>query len=458
MKKYPKYKNSFVPWLGNIPEHWETIKIKYIFKERVEKGHPDEPLLAATQTKGVVPKSMYENRTVEAQKDLHLLKLVKSGDFVISLRSFQGGIEYAYFRGIISPAYTVMIPYNKILPGFYKHLAKSKAFISLLKTCVTGIREGQNINYDILRRTPIPVPHIDEQTQIASYLDWQSSKINKFIKAKKKLISLLKEQKQNIINEAVTKGINPDVKMKDSGVEWLGEIPEHWEVRRLKNIGKVVLGKMLKTSPSKGDLLKPYLRSINVQWMNIKCDNIYSMWFSKAELEQYKLKNQDIVVCEGGEVGRACLWNEELEECYIQNAVHKISVYPKMIPKFLLYQFVMLNSKAVFISIVNRVSIAHLTREKLVVVSFVVPCVEEQQAIVDCIEKETAFIDQIICRAEREVELIQEYRTRLVSDVVTGKVDVRAIDIPDFEPVEADLETQDEKESEDELVVEELEE
>lgn len=117
--------------MGNVPKHWELKKIKRLFMERVDKGYPEEPLLAATQTKGVVPKKMYENRTVTAEKDLHLLKLVKVGDFVISLRSFQGGIEYAYYQGIISPAYTIIVPNTEINRGYFRHLAKS---INLSKT------------------------------------------------------------------------------------------------------------------------------------------------------------------------------------------------------------------------------------------------------------------------------------------------------------------------------------
>jgi type I restriction enzyme S subunit len=233
-KPYEEYIEVDLPWLERIPSHWGQRKVKYLFDERVEKGYPDETLLAATQNKGVVPKHMYENRTVVAQKDLHLLKLVKKGDFVISLRSFQGGIEYAYYQGIISPAYTIMIPKSEIAPGFFKHLGKSRLFIELLKFCVTGIREGQNIDYNVLKNSMIPLPPKEEQDQIAKFLDNRLSKINRFIKAKKKQIELLKELKQAIINQTVTKGIDPSVPMKDSGVEWLGEIPEHWGQRKVK--------------------------------------------------------------------------------------------------------------------------------------------------------------------------------------------------------------------------------
>jgi type I restriction enzyme S subunit len=158
-------------WLTDIPEHWDSRKIKYTFSERVEKGYPNEPLLVASQNMGVVPKGVYGNRTVEATKDLHNLKLVRIGDFVISLRSFQGGLEYAYYQGIISPAYTVMIPNEHITSGYFRFLAKSKLFVELLTMCVTGIREGQNIDYGKLKNHLIPLPPRDEQDQIVRYLE-----------------------------------------------------------------------------------------------------------------------------------------------------------------------------------------------------------------------------------------------------------------------------------------------
>ncbi len=197
--QYESYKKIDEYWLASIPSHWKAVKIKFLFEERSEKGYPDEPMLAATQNMGVVPKNVYGQRTVEATKDLELLKLVKKDDFVISLRSFQGGIERAYYQGIISPAYTIMVPHG-ISVNYFKHLAKSKAFINLLQSCVTGIREGQNIDYRILKNIRIPVPPIDEQEQIAKYLDCINTRINARIKE----ISLLKEYRDSIMSGIVT--------------------------------------------------------------------------------------------------------------------------------------------------------------------------------------------------------------------------------------------------------------
>ena len=163
---YPTYKPSGIEWLGDVPEHWKVQRIKTLLTQRTEKGHPNEPLLAATQTKGVVRKEQYENRTVLAMKDLHLLKLVEIGDFVISLRSFQGGIEYARERGIISPAYTVLYPRNLSHQGYLAKLFKSVPYVQNLTLFVTGIRQGQNIDYERLSRSRLPVPPSPHVSQI----------------------------------------------------------------------------------------------------------------------------------------------------------------------------------------------------------------------------------------------------------------------------------------------------
>lgn len=238
MKRYEAYDSFLDIWVNEIPAHWEAHKMKYLFHERSEKGYPDELLLVASQNMGVVPKKVYGNRTVEAQKDLHLLKLVRVGDFVISLRSFQGGLEYAYYQGIISPAYTVLTPHEPITAGYFRYLAKSKLFIGLLTLCVTGIREGQNIDYEKLRNHSLPVPPRTEQDQIVRYLDWQVSKINHLITAKKKQIGLLKEQERSVAVHYITHGCNPQAVMKDSGIDWVEIIPQHWDVLFLQQVAE----------------------------------------------------------------------------------------------------------------------------------------------------------------------------------------------------------------------------
>lgn len=199
-----KMKESKTKFFGLIPEHWEERKIKYCFRERSEKNHPDEPILCATQSQGVIPQSMYQNRIVVVNKGFEGLKFVKVGDFVISLRSFEGGIEYAYYQGIISAAYTILTPIDNANAEYFKLLFKCTPFIQVLQTCVTGIREGQNINYQMLSRKFIPLPPIDEQHAIVSHIDNKCAKINSLISELEAEIEYLKEYKQRLIADCVT--------------------------------------------------------------------------------------------------------------------------------------------------------------------------------------------------------------------------------------------------------------
>ena len=194
LKPYAEYKESGLPWLGQVPGHWGTRRMKFLFRNRSEKGHPNEPLLAATQSKGVVSKEDYGLRTVTAMNGLENLKLVEIGDFVISLRSFQGGIEFSYARGIISPAYTVLCPRSGFDPRYFRAYFKCADFISSLTLFVTGIREGQNIDYERLSRAFIPLPPAEEQAAIVRFLDWANGRLERAIRAKRKVIALLNEQ------------------------------------------------------------------------------------------------------------------------------------------------------------------------------------------------------------------------------------------------------------------------
>lgn len=198
-------KDSGVKWIGRVPEHWERRRMKFLFREISEKGHPDEPCLCSTQKYGVIPQSMYENRVVVVNKGLGNLKFVRKGNFVISLRSFQGGIEMAHYQGIISAAYTILSLNSDCLDKMYvMRLFKSHQFILLLQSCVTGIREGQNINYELLRKHFLPIPPLPEQRAIVAYLDDKVAKIEQLRSREQAQIEKLKEYKQQLISDVVT--------------------------------------------------------------------------------------------------------------------------------------------------------------------------------------------------------------------------------------------------------------
>lgn len=197
-------KHSASSLTDKIPEHWNERRIKDFFTEISIKGFPDEPMLCATQSRGVIPQSMYENRVVAALTGLENMKLVEEGNFVISLRSFQGGIEYAHYRGIISAAYTILRLDGNNSKEYFRYFFKSPTLIKLMKKCVTGIREGQNINYTVLKYENVPLPPYIEQQQIAAYLDEKCSKIDAIIEKIGTKIWRLKELKRSLINEVVT--------------------------------------------------------------------------------------------------------------------------------------------------------------------------------------------------------------------------------------------------------------
>ena len=197
-------KDSNIVWIGQVPEHWEVRKMKFLFDERTEKNHPEEPILCATQAHGVIPQSMYDNRVVVVNTGFQNLKFVEVGDFVISLRSFQGGIEYAHYQGIISAAYTILRSKGDLTNDYTRYLFKSFPFIQLLKTCVKGIREGQNINYDMLKNNYLFVPPKQEQTAIVSAINSLNKRIDMLTSQLVDQINHLKELKQRIISDAVT--------------------------------------------------------------------------------------------------------------------------------------------------------------------------------------------------------------------------------------------------------------
>lgn len=424
MKIYPDCKSIDQLWLTEIPRGWQTIKIKYAFKERSEKGYPNEPLLVASQNMGVVPKNLYGNRTVEAQKDLHLLKLVRIGDFVISLRSFQGGIEYAYHQGIISPAYTIMVSKNILTSGYFRYLAKSHSFIELLKTCVTGIREGQNIDYSKLKNYRIPVPPRPEQDQIVRFLDWKVSSINKLIELKQKKISTLKEFMQvEIEKQLYVHPVVDTVRLKQLGAFFKGGGFSRDNLVEDGGYPAILYG----------DIYTQYEYKTSVITHSIDSD---------AYDASRKIVKGDIAMAGTGEtkdeIGKSILYmgNEVVAaggDVIVFRPNEGINV------EYLLYQ---LYSQA---ALKHRYIhgkgdiIVHIYPTALGNTLILLPDKENQ---VKAVKRINEIIDQVkkaIATLTEEISVLQEYKVRLIADTVTGKIDVRDVEIPEYEFVGDDI-------------------
>lgn len=421
MERYSEYKDSGVKWLGEIPSHWELRKMKYTFSERSQKGFPQEPLLASTQTHGVILKSQYENRTVEAIKSLETLKLVEIGDFVISLRSFQGGLEYAYNRGIISPAYTILTPIH-IKADYFKYLSKSDIFISLLKSSVTGIREGQNIDYNKLKDNLLPIPSIEEQVSIGAYLDSATSEIDKAIAMQQKMIDLLNERKQIIIQNAVTKGLDENVEMKESGVEWIGRIPKHWEVLKLKRCAIIKTGTTPPTSNLKyfenGDI--PWFTPGDINDMNL---HLSSKTITKKAIEDnvgrlFPAKSIYFVGI-GATVGKVASCDFEASS---NQQINAIMCNDRLDYKFATYCLLM--EQRIIRETTNFVTLPILNQSSTGLINIVVPPKSEQQQIVTYLDGEMEKFDSAITNCQRQITLLQERKQIIINEVVTGKVRV----------------------------------
>ena len=282
-----------------------------------------------------------------------------------------------------------------------------------------------NLNGSVLGEIKIAYPSKEDATKLIDFLDQKTTKIDELIKKNEKLIELLKENRQAIISHAVTKGLDPKARMKDSGIDWIGDILEGWGVKKLKYVAEIVLGKMLQNEDSGKDELKPYMRAQNIQWEIVDITDVKEMWFSDYEIKKYRVQKGDLLISEGGEVGRTALWNGELEECYIQNSVHKVTVDKKLANnRYLLNLLKTYGKWGYFESIVNRVSIGHLTREKLKEIKIVCPPKNEQEQIVTYLDKKSSSMDEIIQKIQPQIEKLKEYRQALISNVVTGKVRV----------------------------------
>lgn len=429
MKKYDQYKNSGVEWLGEIPEHWEALSNKFIFKlnkNLVGKKSSEYDLLSLTLN-GVIKRDM-ENPSGKFPAEFDTYQEVKKGDFIFCLFDVEETprtVGLSDFDGMITGAYTVMKVNenfdNSFLYYFYLNLDAGKR----MKPLYTGLRN--TISKDNFFSFKTFVPPLIEQTVIAHFLDDKTAKIDQAIAIKQKQIELLKERRQILIHKAVTRGLNDKVKLKDSGVEWIGEIPEHWEVKRLKHItNKIVDGAhFTPTYVEKGvpflrvtDLSDPLQKEIN--WNNVKYIPL------KEHLELIKRANPkkgDILLSKNGTIGltKVIEWDEEFSFF-----VSLCLIKPKEIinPHYFSFFF---NSPLVDEQISfgsSRTSVTNLHLEKIKELLIVLPPINEQLLIIEGINNLINPIDELHHLKLKEIEKLKEYKMSLIDGVVTGKVKV----------------------------------
>lgn len=450
LKPYKDYKDVDLLWLDRLPSHWKVVDNKELWAERNIRNCTEEELLSVTIRKGIIKQK--ELIRTSSKKDLSNLdksnyKLVIENDIAYNkMRMWQGAVGKSKYRGIVSPAYIVLKPRTEMNTDYFQYLLRTPQYIGESYRYSYGMCDDQlNLRYEDFKRMKNIVPPIDEQNQIVRFLNSNLAKINKFINTKKKIISALKEQKQAVINEAVTNGINRNVKMKFSGIDWLGDIPEHWEVRKMKYLGKFINGYAFPSDRFTDEGVR-VIKISNIQTMNIDwTDESYVDESYYWERSAFRVLNGDLVlaltrpIISTG-IKAAFVYSNDRVLLNQRNALFRAK--EKLTSSWLYYVIFNSDFMKTFDQKIDKTGQQpNISTIDIQNISIPLPSVGEQQEIVEYLESKIRAVNNSISIIEREIDLITEYRTSLISDVVTGKIDVRDIVVEEVE--EEELETDD---------------
>lgn len=433
MKRYEAYKDSGVDWIGEIPVGWECKRLGALLTVFSSKNHTDKPLLSITREKGVILRDLddeTENHNF-IPDDLSGYKLIKEGQFGMNkMKAWQGSYGISDYDGIVSPAYFIFNVSEEIYPNFFHLAIRSKFYVAHFGSASDGVRIGQwDLSKPRMREIPFFIPPLPEQTDIAEFLDNKTAKIDQLIGIKQKEIELLKERRQILIQQAVTKGLDATVPMKDSGVEWIGEIPEHWEVRKLK----YCLSSKLKYGANESGVeydasLPRYIRITDFGFDgNLSEEKKLSLTWEQGK--DYLLKDGDILFARSGAtVGKSYQFKTSmsLEKNYsFAGYLIKAEADEKIIHSDYLYLYTNSNLFDNWKStIFNKATIENIGADKYSTLNVVVPPIKEQEEILVEYNLKNEKISKAISVKEQEIEKLKEYKTVLIDNVVTGKVKI----------------------------------
>lgn len=434
--RYDKYKDSGIAWIGEIPEHWCLALVKSIFNRRTKKNNPilTEERLSLSIEKGV---TLYSEKTTNLDRfkeDFTQYQIAYPNDIVLnSMNMIVGAIGISHYLGCVSPVYYVITPKDKnINVKYYGYLLNNFRIRNLYHALGEGIYaidrgEGRintcrlKVSYDKFGSIIIPIPSINEQQSIAAYLDQKCGEIDELITLQEEMITKLQSYKQSVITEAVTKGLDKNVPLKDSGIEWIGEIPEHWKVAKIKSFYNVILGKMVERNNDSNTGDENYLCAANIKWNGVDTEINKKMYFSDIEKEKYLLQYNDVLIMEGGMAGTACLYKNEFSPCYVQNSVNVCRAKKDFNNKFLYYWMYVPYYNGYIDAICNKATIRHYTKEKVQNTPILISSLVEQQSIADYLDKKCSEIDELISIKQQKIEKLKEYKKSLIFECVTGK-------------------------------------
>jgi type I restriction enzyme S subunit len=406
LKPCPAMKDSGVPGLGEVPEHWEVRKLRNVLRGVSERNQPGLSLLSVVREKGVILRDVTnkdENYNF-IPDDLTNYKVVRKGQFAMNkMKAWQGSYGVSQHDGIVSPAYFIF-NIDEVEGAYFHSAIRSKAYVPFFTQASDGVRIGQwDLSQTRMKEIPFFIPPLPEQASIVRFLDYYDRKIRRYIRAKQKLIKLLEVQKHAIINIAVTRGLDPNVRLKPSGVEWLGEVPEHWEVRRLKMVCRMRSGDGITAMSIEPEGEYPVYGGNGVRG--------YASRYTHDG--DFALIGRQGALC--GNVHLVCgrFWASEHAVVATLCSGHNLEWFGALLTAMNLNQYSIAAAQP------------GLAVERIMNLWMPVPPEQEQTRIAKHIGYETANTTKAVDRTHREITLLREYRTRLIADVVTGKLDVR---------------------------------
>lgn len=431
LPRYGEYKDSGASWLGSVPAHWAVVQSRRYFANRNEKALAGDKQLTASQKHGVVYQADFME--LEGQKVMQvivgadILKHAEPNDFVISMRSFQGGIEWCGLRGSISSAYVMLVPNGAIWSPFYRYLFKSAPYIQALQATTNLVRDGQALRFSNFAQVPLPLFPVEEQQKIAAFLDRETAKIDALIAEQEKLIALLAEKRQATISHAVTKGLDPNAPMKDSGVAWLGKVPAHWDVVPLKYLVELRSG----GTPSKdnldywdGDVPWASAKDLKVERLGSTTDCITQKAVDDGAASLVR-SAAVLVVVRGMILARTFPVVETLVPMAINQDLKAVLPLHRLNASYLAW---LLRGSAEE-SLQRLDEAGHGTKalrmDAWTSMQLPIPPHGEQIEIAEFLSRETVRLDALCAEAERAIDLLKERRSALIAAAVTGQIDVR---------------------------------
>jgi type I restriction enzyme S subunit len=432
LKPYPEYKDSGVPWLGRIPSHWEIRRNGRLFAQRNQTGFANLPILEVSLRTGVRVRDFENSSRKQIMADRDKYKRAAKGDIAYNMmRMWQGAVGVAPVDGLVSPAYIVVRPFPETEARYFNYLFHTNVYMNEVDKYSRGIVKDRNrLYWDEFKQMPAAFPPTNEQKTIADFLDANAAMTRQLVRTKRRLIELLNEQKQAIIHEAVTRGLDANVRFKPSGIDWLGEVPEHWKQRRLKFL----------------------VRNVNKQTRTKQPDEVYialehvESWTGRIRLPESEVafdSQVKLFQCNDVLFGKlrpylAKVARPQIAGVCVGEFLVLHTIEPMILPEFLEQklrskQYIELINSSTFGAKMPRADWAYIGSLSVAYP----PTPEEQKAILDQIGHQTAALQTAIDRAQREINLLREYRTRLIADVVTGTLDVRSVALPTLDAANA---------------------